>query len=193
MVALATASEADQPDDPASRAGLSPREREVLRLLVDGRSNAEIADALFIGVRTARAHVANILAKLGVRRALPPRPTPFATGSSDSGDLPPVRIGPSANGPASARIGHPADAPCARLGASCPRPLRSDGTQPPTRGTTRRTRMHAVLTTVQSTAELDALVVELTADPAFCEFPIQHYGVLEKSSRMTGTPQPVIA
>ena len=38
----------------------------MLRLLVEGRANAEIADALFIGVRTARMHVASILAKLGV-------------------------------------------------------------------------------------------------------------------------------
>ena len=66
LAALATPDDAGQPDDPAGRAGLTPREREVLRLLVDGRSNAEIAEALFIGVRTARAHVASILAKLGV-------------------------------------------------------------------------------------------------------------------------------
>jgi len=46
--------------------GLSPREREVLRLLVEGQSNAEIAAALYVGVRTVRAHVASILAKLGV-------------------------------------------------------------------------------------------------------------------------------
>ncbi len=46
--------------------GLSRREREVLRLMVEGRSNAEIADALYIGVRTARSHVASILGKLNV-------------------------------------------------------------------------------------------------------------------------------
>jgi len=50
----------------AGLAGLSPREVEVLRLLVEGHSNAEIGDALFIGVRTVRAHVASILAKLDV-------------------------------------------------------------------------------------------------------------------------------
>ena len=47
--------------------GLSPREVEVLRFLVSGQSNREIADLLFISVRTAEGHVANLLAKLGVR------------------------------------------------------------------------------------------------------------------------------
>jgi DNA-binding NarL/FixJ family response regulator len=36
-----------------------------LRLLVDGRSNAEIGELLFISGRTAQTHVTNILAKLG--------------------------------------------------------------------------------------------------------------------------------
>jgi non-specific serine/threonine protein kinase len=51
---------------PASPAGLTAREQEVLRLLVAGRSNREIAAALFITHRTAMTHVTNILAKLGV-------------------------------------------------------------------------------------------------------------------------------
>ncbi len=45
---------------------LTPREREVLRLMVEGRSNREIAETLFITVRTAKAHVSNILAKFDV-------------------------------------------------------------------------------------------------------------------------------
>jgi len=45
--------------------GLTSREREVLRLLVAGRSNREIAAALFIAPKTASVHVSNILGKLG--------------------------------------------------------------------------------------------------------------------------------
>jgi predicted ATPase/DNA-binding CsgD family transcriptional regulator len=52
--------------DPAAALGLTPREREVLRLLVEGRSDREIAEALFIGTRTVQSHVSAILAKLGV-------------------------------------------------------------------------------------------------------------------------------
>jgi DNA-binding NarL/FixJ family response regulator len=45
---------------------LTPREREVLKLLAEGCTDREIADRLFISHRTAMQHVANILGKLEV-------------------------------------------------------------------------------------------------------------------------------
>ncbi len=45
---------------------LTEREMEVLRLIAKGKSNQEVADELFIGVKTVKFHVTNILAKLGV-------------------------------------------------------------------------------------------------------------------------------
>ena len=46
--------------------GLTRREREVLALVVQGRTNRQIADELFISENTAGVHVSNILGKLGV-------------------------------------------------------------------------------------------------------------------------------
>jgi predicted ATPase/DNA-binding CsgD family transcriptional regulator len=53
---------ADHPESPSH--GLSPREVEVLRLLADGRSSQEIADALFLSLRTVTTHITGILGKL---------------------------------------------------------------------------------------------------------------------------------
>lgn len=46
---------------------LSPREQEVLKLITDGLSNREIAQALFISERTVRNHVTRILSQLELR------------------------------------------------------------------------------------------------------------------------------
>jgi DNA-binding NarL/FixJ family response regulator len=54
------------PRGPAELPGLSPREREVLGLLADGMSNADIGRALFISPITVRNHVSSIFAKLQV-------------------------------------------------------------------------------------------------------------------------------
>jgi len=47
-------------------AALTPREREVLSLIAQGRSNAAIAAALFISPKVVEKHVANIFGKLGL-------------------------------------------------------------------------------------------------------------------------------
>lgn len=54
------------PADSSAAAALTTREIEVLRLLVQGMADREIADALFISPRTVGGHVSHLLAKLGV-------------------------------------------------------------------------------------------------------------------------------
>jgi DNA-binding NarL/FixJ family response regulator len=56
-----------QPTGATALNGLTDREREVLRLLALGRSNAEIAASLFIAEQTTKTHVSRILQKLGLR------------------------------------------------------------------------------------------------------------------------------
>ena len=69
---MAYALEPDEPNGADSSAGqtakqgkLSRREREVLALVAEGRSNREIAAALIISENTAKHHVAQLLNKLG--------------------------------------------------------------------------------------------------------------------------------
>jgi DNA-binding CsgD family transcriptional regulator len=50
---------------PKEAFGLSRREREVLALIAEGRTNREIGERLFISQKTVGVHVGNILAKLG--------------------------------------------------------------------------------------------------------------------------------
>ncbi len=68
--ALAIAASTVGPPPPvagdARRVRLTARELDVLHLLVEGRSDREIGEALFIGTRTVQTHVANLFAKLGV-------------------------------------------------------------------------------------------------------------------------------
>ncbi|MGH9101467.1 MAG: response regulator [Acidimicrobiales bacterium] len=52
--------------EPGASRELSDRELEVLRLIADGRSNAEIAGHLFISEKTVKSHVSNVFAKLHV-------------------------------------------------------------------------------------------------------------------------------
>lgn len=61
--ACASAGAMPEPD----RQRLTRRERDVLRRLIDGKSDREIAEELFIGERTVEWHLANIFGKLGVR------------------------------------------------------------------------------------------------------------------------------
>jgi DNA-binding NarL/FixJ family response regulator len=64
---------------------LTPREAEVLELLKDGATNAQIAHRLSIGVETVRTHARNIYRKLGIasRRELTRLTRPDALGRSD--------------------------------------------------------------------------------------------------------------
>jgi DNA-binding NarL/FixJ family response regulator len=64
---VSSAADSNDSSEPpkSSRSRLTPREREILQLLAEGKSNKEIASLLGISVNTAEAHRANIMLKLG--------------------------------------------------------------------------------------------------------------------------------
>jgi DNA-binding CsgD family transcriptional regulator len=64
--ALGTARHATRDVESTGPAALTDRERDVLALLVDGRTNRQISQQLYISAKTVSVHVSNILTKLGV-------------------------------------------------------------------------------------------------------------------------------
>lgn len=65
---LAALAAQPRPGNPSALIGLlTPREREVLFLVAQGLSNAELAGALFVGVGTVKTHISRILFKTGCR------------------------------------------------------------------------------------------------------------------------------
>jgi DNA-binding NarL/FixJ family response regulator len=69
-IASKLVTEFKEPSRPSSAANLTSRELEVLRLVSQGRANAEIAEELCLSSHTVKRHVANILAKLHQRSRL---------------------------------------------------------------------------------------------------------------------------
>lgn len=57
-------------DDPGLERELSDRERDVLRLVAEGKDNGEIARDLFISGQTVKNHISSILSKLGVENRI---------------------------------------------------------------------------------------------------------------------------
>jgi DNA-binding NarL/FixJ family response regulator len=66
--------------EPRQLTGITDREREVLRLVGQGMSNAEIAATLYITAGTVKTHVAHLLAKLGARDRVQLVITAYETG-----------------------------------------------------------------------------------------------------------------
>ena len=65
---LLTAPESLQPAAPAGPGKLSARERELVTLVAQGRTDAQIATQLYISIRTVRSHLDRIRDKTGCRR-----------------------------------------------------------------------------------------------------------------------------
>jgi DNA-binding NarL/FixJ family response regulator len=76
-----------RPSPPKELDDLSTREREVLRLIALGLSNAQIGQELFIGETTVKTHVTHILSKLGLRDRVQVVVLAYQTGIVDADGL----------------------------------------------------------------------------------------------------------
>ncbi|MDR1799011.1 MAG: helix-turn-helix transcriptional regulator [Bifidobacteriaceae bacterium] len=80
----------------AAVSALTARERETLALLAEGRTNAQIAAALFVAPETAKSHVSRVLAKLGVSNRVQATAVALRAGLRSPG---PHSPGPGSPGP----------------------------------------------------------------------------------------------
>ena len=79
-----------RPSPPKELDDLSTREREVLRLIALGLSNAQIGQELFISETTVKTHVTHILSKLGLRDRVQVVVLAYQTGIVDADGRPPL-------------------------------------------------------------------------------------------------------
>ena len=74
----------------AARLGITPREQDVLRALMLGQSNREIAKRLYLSPRTVEVHVSNLLGKLGAPTVSRPKGPPHTWGCCSPKPDPPL-------------------------------------------------------------------------------------------------------